>query len=595
MRHYSLKVCLLSLACLSVIGSGYSADVGQPEKFPAYWENPALPAAEFVTNDADAELFQGITVNGNMHAPLEDYKKYTEEPMIEFYNMATGRMMVFTSMQEFVNFADAADFALVEQMVEDEYNKRKGILQKGSKSAVSKVLMPNGWDTDESITVMNYPYVVGCSPVSSSGSIFGDGCTYGPPTIWGRDARFNSTWWRPARSGDDDDSFVLTATPLNPDQREDAEEDDHVYVSEVRVAHVCEVRNIFGCHETWSEQTAKSIVLGPFSDVTLIAEGQPPRVVMTPNMGAVQTRLEAPAGQIFIKNPMFWDYCSRIPNCRNRMFTVSIPVYDGSGMATTHYIVDYRPETRGMAYYRWEFFRMIPNLDRVIIAAGNRSPVVDRIRVSSYGRGSLVTRPGENILTRTSRLLAAMSEAVSGCDTSIVRHKLPTRPNEFWCPVPTKIESILPGSPGTARALVEVPLQSGGLASIFRYFTPGLTTSDTRMTSGVSTINLDCSAEGVRMFPLNQFACQPLFNNFQAEACRLVPLVFARTSGTDMRRSYVPDSRFSLAYTSSGQLVIPPTAVILGATNGMAPNEGFDRCATLYRAYIPGGPMIPGL
>lgn len=429
----------LLCACVAF---GCSAALGQNTVKPGglEWAGP-LPEP--------AIKHPGITVDGVWDAPATEYAKYAGRPLIEMYNPVNGRLMVFTSMQSFNRFVEASDMTLAEEIALKDYQslfKPEIYSGKRTKAIGAKLRTANGWETDESVTVMDYPYVPGCV---RDGSVVGARCPQ-PLNYLGRDAYFNPAWWAPYRTGDNDDSFVMTATP-----RAEWRPEPHLYYQTVNVSQVCEAGWGSSC-DTWGEDDLqpRAMVLGAFADVYLFNSKVRAAQSDISEVGQPFTNLPREAaqwGRIYIKSPAFWRGCSTLPNCRAAF---GIP----------------DPATRGLEYFSWYYFALIPDAARIIIDFTDAGvPIrlnrVTHIQVSTY-RNSVGTLQPFRLrpeLNQRDNNRAGLLELASGCNASVVRHRAIEGDPVAMCAVPT---AVVPSGGG----YIHVPF----VASQFRVSDPGL-------------------------------------------------------------------------------------------------------------------------
>ncbi len=538
---------------------------------PAYWNNefpPEFYPVEAKEPDAESEKPKNLIIDGHSEVPFEQYAQYAEQPLIEFYNSATNQLMLFTSMQSFVAFAQEADIAGVQMLVEDEYEKVHQTTQPATntKLAGAKILTASGFDTDESIWFMDSGYVranVNCRvPGNGPISVVGNYCNYAPPRIWTRDDNFRLAWWAPDYSGNN--SFVVTATP--PRTAGATGFEDHVYFLQVPpgphpgrttdISNVCAVMNIFGCWSYWNDRNVRSFVMGPYADVQLISNRPPSYSTGTTQSGGVTL----PYGRVLVKAPVFWQYCSLNPRCRTAFRMPDPNVTPGSYL----FLLSGR-------YFPWQYFRLVPDVHRLLPGAE-----LSNVRVTSYGRGggaglnngetTVGARPGEPAyVAREGRIMAAFTEAASGCNTSIAPHFVPgvREPSDprgpLFCAVPTAINS----AGGSPLLSVLVP-RTGQRASVFQFYTPAY--DRTAGVPGAYGFNVDCSPTAASPDSLTRAFCPERF----ADPCRLINMYVRTFDSATMsyHTELQPELRLDNGTAVSGQ---------------QNSETGFDRCVNLYR------------
>ncbi len=393
--------------------------------------------------------------------------------LIEIAVPMPTKRYVFTSMQSLLDFMLATDMVLVQSMVEDEYEKvhpknaksanaliegeafsdgdatneltsredsafhANGIASRpmsavaaASDSVTARSAKPPlsspkyrtaaGWETDESVWIMNYHYLPGCGYVSvvSAGP-----CTPYPvpPNIacrgahYSRDVRWNPMCWYGDTQfwGGYDDSDVVTA--FNAAYGFTVEE-EHVHAYYATIGGPYESRNVcetygwfFGSYcSSWWRHGPRAVVMGRFADLVL-ARDAGVRTVGQPNDQQLPYfSLLYPGVRVLIKSPQFWSFCSVFPKCGNAF---GLPV----------------PRELGYTMLPWQGFDLIPDARNTYFAENyglTDYPEITYIEVTTYRERT--TEAGLAQLTdpRGSALngqgMAALMEASSGCDVAIM-------------------------------------------------------------------------------------------------------------------------------------------------------------------------------
>ncbi len=425
------------------------------------------------STNSDATPFTSrILVDGayeldlNLDTDRSTWESLYKQPLIELGIPMSGRRYVFTSMQSVLDYMTSADMLAVQTMVEDEYAKqngqsksqrddvtvndtladaddlsdRDGFSENASllRTAVkidarpiasshssphtaqppintAKYRRAAGWETNESVWVVDYPYVPGCG----TASIVGIRC----PGVTSRDRNWNSlTYHLDTGFFSSPDSAVVTSH---------GGVEDHVYTPTADNTRL----------EIWGSGV-KGIVMGRFADMTLsvspgvVTMGRSPANCPGP-IPCVQSMVEYAGTTILFKSPQFWSFCSLFPNCRNA-FQLPDPVTVGRTMLPI------------------EGFQLIPDATATYFSY----PVahnVGEVRVTSYA--TRTSDPNQQDLARRNgEGWAALMEAASGCDNTLALPRY-TNPELFpvsnvrgetvaiqnvdhgyYCPVPRKMD-----------------------------------------------------------------------------------------------------------------------------------------------------------
>jgi hypothetical protein len=376
------------------LDNSWISSLGLPNQNPI----AASPADIPTTVMVDGQRKIDLTTEGAAFAEIAN------QPLIEIAIPGHNTRYVFTSMQNFVDFSMTAQLPLIQQMTEHakylesvgkdpfadlswvtqinqgkpKTESAKMLLQEQATlnsqfevlsdtttqisnidlptQSSAKLLMPGGWDTDESVWVMNYPYV-SCTYGSHGGSIVRPRCGHSSASVgiltYTSGVVTGTKWFWGEPGSSNDDSAVITARG-NPT-------DFHVRVSgrqQVDIAGICEIESFFGgCYEYWTRRDEivsdsnwyggddvgeglRAVVMGKYADL-LIA-----RAAGTMQGRTVTRDLETlsfPTIRVLVKSPIFWSFCSLVPGCRNS-FTLL-----GGGSANVH------------PFIPWQNFILIPN------------------------------------------------------------------------------------------------------------------------------------------------------------------------------------------------------------------------------------------
>lgn len=393
------------------------------------------------------------------------FEKIASEPLIEIAIPGHNTRYVFTSIQSFTDFSIAADLPMIERMVEhakylvsmgkdpfadlswtaqlsqgkqqDESKNTSFQAQESPNSPFevlgdtkttaqtfnvdlpiqtsAKRLMPGGWDSDESVWVMNYEYRQ-CNYGSRGilGSICGQGSTI---PILSQDSTIMSgpRWYWPYPSGDDDDTAVVAAR---------GQHQNHVYIGSINTNQICELDD--GAPEYYNGQQGcdpddswlsggfstdaggpRAYVMGRFADLTISTRTGPlPHLVPTDD-GRRRTESHLVAGDtVLVKSPVFWSFCTMFARCRQSF----------SGLPD--------PARLGVSLIAWQNFRLIPDARRSYfstnLASSMTQPDIQQTVVTTYREQASITPGLAGLFSDTGLRTSALIEAATGCDNVVL-------------------------------------------------------------------------------------------------------------------------------------------------------------------------------
>lgn len=465
---YWLKATLCALACLTAHGSWavdayrYGPSYLVPETdnswAQGWWATLDKPVAG-VSAIPSTVLVDGVQ-KIDLATEAETFATLAKQPLIEIAVPGSGIRYVFTSMQNFTDFAVGADLDRVQDATEYAYylvqegkdpftdlswlqawmdmgGKQSGAGAKAlavREPAVAaeqggvaptapipssghgdrKRLMPGGWDSDEAVWVMNYPYAA-CNYGQRGivGPICGQSGSIGVLSKTPTSSGWGVQWYWPAPSGDDDDTAVVAARGRHQ---------NHVYIGSILTTQICELddgdpefyNGRQGCSpdDSWlsggfftNPGGPRAYIMGRFADLTLSTQTQ-----LLPHQVASDTRrteMHVVNGRaVFVKSPVFWSFCTLFANCR-RTF---------GGLPN--------PADLGVSMISWENFRLIPDARAAYFNLGVSSsmtvPDIQQTAVSTY-REQASARPGlAGYYPDQGLRLSALVEAASGCDAIVL-------------------------------------------------------------------------------------------------------------------------------------------------------------------------------
>jgi hypothetical protein len=392
------------------------------------------------------------------------FEKIASEPLIEIAIPGHNTRYVFTSIQNFTDFSIAADLPMIERMVEHakylvsigkdpfadlswatqlSQGKQQGELKNTSSQtqenlnspfevlgntaeqtfnvdlptqSSAKRLMPGGWDTDESVWVMNYEYRQ-CNYGSRGilGSVCGQSSNTVPILSYDSTIMSGPRWYWPYPSGDDDDTAVVAAR---------GQHQNHVYIGLINTNQICELddgapeyyNGAQGCHpdDSWlsggfftDAGGPRAYLMGRFADLTISTQTAPLPQLLPSDDGRRRTELHNVVGHtVLVKSPVFWSFCTMFARCRTSFGGLPDPTRFGALLIS------------------WQNFRLIPDARRIYfsnaLASSMTQPDIQQTQVKTYREQASITPGLAGLFSDNGLRTSALIEAATGCDTVIL-------------------------------------------------------------------------------------------------------------------------------------------------------------------------------